>query len=101
MSVYVRVPRAVFQTYWHKPWAEVVAAAESQEDGLASEAPSETPWPWKDGGPQRDRFPAGPDGEVMFAKKQAQYERGNNAAYLREGDGKWGKNRSCLYQQNW
>lgn len=67
MSICVRVPRSVFQTYWHKPWAEVVAAAEAHEDGLIVEAPKKDP----------------------------------DTAYLHEGDGKWGKNKSGLFQQNW
>lgn len=100
-SAYVRVPKDKFAIYWHKPWQEVVHAAESNEDDLCCEGPTATPWPWTDGGPQREHFIAGPSGDLQFAEKQAKYERGKNAAYLRECDGARGKNKSCLFQQNW
>jgi hypothetical protein len=76
---FVCVPRVVAPTYWATPWADVLEAAEHGVDGLTRQF--ETPVLWV-GRPDEPAEP--PD-----------------VAFLREGDGDWGKGRTLLYQQNW
>src|SRR5688572_8337163 len=77
--LYVSVPRAVFTDYWHRPWVEVLAAAERGEDGLTLETVIPRPWQGQAG----EAPPNRPD-----------------VAFLREGMLHGRSGCTLLYQQN-
>jgi len=63
--LYVAVPRKVFDRYWPQPWADVLAAAERGDDGLALE--TGTPRLW--GGRLCDGRPDRPDVAFLRAHR--------------------------------
>jgi hypothetical protein len=78
-SLFVCVPRAVAEQYWHQPWADIYEAAKRGIDGLAIH----------DGRPQLWRGPQ--DGDIGAQQ---------DVCYLSQGQQGW-EDRACLYQQNW
>lgn len=73
----MEVPRAQLATWWPRPWADVISAAERGEDGLTV-------------------VHVPPGSRAVLP----------DVAWLREGVGEpfddaWGKNRTLLYHQNW
>jgi hypothetical protein len=78
-SIYVRVPRAVFEYWWPQPWAEVLVAAEHDIDGL--EVLRDQPRVWRGTVGEGEPDPA-------------------DVAYLAEGQDDW-RGRTVLFQQNW
>jgi hypothetical protein len=98
MSEFVRCPKAKRDTWWHKPWAEVIAAARAGEDGLSVEAPRITPQ-WEHP-PRRERY-QGENADALYAKDRAAYEHGVDMCYFREGEGHYHRGITNLFQQNW
>jgi hypothetical protein len=96
---FIRVPRSQAPQYWHRQWAEVLAAAVVQEDGLSLVSPS---IPRFESEPVRPllRHDASPEAaaqaEAAFLERKETYEREKDHAYLRGDQGK-----TWLYQQNW
>ena len=79
-AIYVRVPRAYAEQYWHKPWAEVLAAAERGDDGLCVTA---RPKPWIG---------------TFFSERGTSSDP--DVAFLAEGQEAF-VGKTVLFQQNW
>jgi hypothetical protein len=78
-TLFVCVPHSVAASYWHRPWPEVLVAAEEGRDGLTI---SDTrPHFW--GGKLEDGAAQVPD-----------------VAFLAEGNDRF-RGRTVLFQQNW
>lgn len=94
--IVVMVPRAVAPQYWHRPWSEVLAAAEAGTDGLSVHSPRFTPMLAQP--PRPDRYPNNP---TQYEQELAAYTRELDQAFLRCGDDVWSTNKTWLFQQNW
>lgn len=95
---YVRCPKAKRDVWRHRPWAEVLAAAESGEDGLSVEAPRLTPQ-WEHP-PRRENYRS-ENADALYATDCERYERGIDMCYFRQGEGHWHTHLTNLFQQNW
>jgi hypothetical protein len=93
----VKVPRAVAESYYYKPWSDVVAAAEDRVDGLIVASPAHTPW--RPLPPKRESYL--PDRQADFDRDLATWEGDQGVCFLYEGDRQWPKNKTLLFQQNW
>lgn len=92
----IRIPRAVFDSYWHQPFTSVRAAAHGGVDGL-SVAPPKRNGPFNPNRPTRAKT----DTDESFAERMAIWEFDANHAYVREGDDSISKGQTMLYQQGW
>lgn len=86
----VMCPRAMRDFYWHMPWADVCAAAETQKDGLSF-------WDFN-----RETNPLCAHGNrpPLWQGDQMGEARPPDVAFLAEGLNDF-KGRTVLYQQNY
>lgn len=99
--IYVKVPRASAADWWHQPWSDVLAAAERGEHGLSVQEPKFTPM--RSEPPRRESYTDLNGNVDMTRYEQAVeiYTSEMNHAFLREGDDRWTRGKTLLYQQNW
>lgn len=95
----VMAPRDIVAEYWHRPWAEVVAAAERGDDGLCVRSPRFTPA--RVVAPLRSQYKDDADGNAQYEKDAEAFALEANQAFLREGDMRSTIGKTLLFQQNW